>query len=215
MLIVSDIRRLLAEREPDSNGMREIIAAQFIADESSIFGDVNTDWHDRELAWYLSESLNVNDIYGDIPKIWQDVSDRDGYINSNYGWCIFSRENGRQYDNAIEALMQDPYSRQANMIYTRPSMHVDAKKNGRRDFMCTNTVQLLIRNDVLYYIVNMRSSDAVFGYKGDRYWHEFVFNRAILDIGNVSKGHMVWNAGSLHVYPRHESLVQEWINGPE
>lgn len=216
---VADIRRELASLTPDENGMRELIAAQFIADEDSIFGSPNEDWHRRELDWYLSESRNVNDIAGNIPKIWKDIADEYGMINSNYGWCIYSEANYSQYRKAMKALRDDPYSRQAVMIYTRPTMHEDSKVRGRKDFMCTNTVQLVIRDGVMHYIVNMRSSDAVFGYKGDRAWHEHVFNEAVHEHSTLSstvkKGNLIWNAVSLHVYPRHEKLVQDWINGSD
>lgn len=216
MKTVFDIRRELAQCVPDKSGMREIIAAQFIADEDAIFGEVNQDWHDRELAWYLTQSRNVNDIKGKVPKIWQDVSDEDGNINSNYGWCIFSDENNSQFRRAMDALIANEYTRQAVMIYTRPTMHQESVHKGRYDFLCTNTVQLIIRDNVMHYVVNMRSSDAVFGYKGDRAWHDFVFDMAIERYFKASrpvvKGNIIWNAVSLHVYPRHEKLVQEWLN---
>ena len=86
-------------------------------------------------------------------------------------------------------------------------MHEAARHKGMRDFICTNTVQLLIRDGELHYLVSMRSSDAVFGYKGDLAWHTYVHEKASRDLG-VPAGKIVWNAGSLHVYPRHHHLVQ-------
>ena len=204
---VDTIRRKFCDLEPDEKGMLELVNARFIADEPAIFGTPNEDWHRRELEWYLSESLSVHDIPPPIPTIWQEVASTEGKINSNYGWCIFSTENWSQYDHAIEALQKDPYSRQALMIYTRPTMHEAARHKGMRDFICTNTVQLMIRDGELHYLVNMRSSDAVFGYKGDYAWHRFVHEKACQDLG-VPAGKIIWNAGSLHVYPRHYHLVQ-------
>ena len=59
----------------------------------------------------------------------------------------------------------------------------------------------------------MRSNDAVFGYKNDRYWHNHVFNKALADLRphypKLAKGKLYWNAASLHVYPRHFKLVEE------
>jgi thymidylate synthase len=195
-------------------GMLEIVGCQFIADEPTIFGEPNEDWHKRELSWYLSQSLNVFDIPPPIPKIWQEVAASDGTINSNYGWCIFSAENGYQFVNAAEALRKNESTRQATMIYTRPSMHVEALHDGRYDFICTNTVQLFIRDGKLIYIVNMRSSDAVFGYKGDFAWHQWVQDEMVSTLKgfemDVQRGPIVWNANSFHVYPRHRHLVQEY-----
>jgi thymidylate synthase len=92
-------------------------------------------------------------------------------------------------------------------------MHKDAFVDGMKDFMCTYAVQLMIRNGKLNYIVYMRSNDAVFGYKNDKYWHDVVFNKALDELKgmypNLTKGNMYWNAASLHVYPRHFHLLED------
>ena len=49
--------------------MLEIRGASFIADEASIFGTVNYEYVERELEWYKSMSLSVNDIPGGPPAI--------------------------------------------------------------------------------------------------------------------------------------------------
>ena len=212
-LKVSDIRKAFQKETPNETGNIEIINAVFIADELTIFGTVNEDWNRRELAWYLSESLSVHDISPPVPTIWLDNASIKGTINSNYGWCIYSKDNGYQYNAAISALISDKNTRQAVMIYNRPTMHVDSKKYGMKDFMCTNTVQLYIRDNALHYSVYMRSNDAVYGYKGDRAWHEFVYNQALTQLSThysgLRRGMMLWNAASLHVYPRHFDLVKE------
>jgi thymidylate synthase len=209
---VADIRELFRLQEPDPiSGMLEIINASFIADEDTIFGEPNEDWHRRELNWYLSQSLFVKDIPAPVPAIWKQVASTKGEINSNYGWCIMSTENGDQFVNSIRALRTDVNTRQATMIYTRPSMHKDFNRDGMRDFICTNTAQMMIRGGLLHYIVNMRSNDAVFGFKGDLAWHKFVQNEALSILKNtypyLKNGPIYWNAASLHVYPRHHDLV--------
>lgn len=193
----------------DKTGVKtiEMIGAQFVADEPAIFGKVDEDYVKRELEWYRSMSLNVNDIPGGPPKIWRDVSDVDGYINSNYGWCIWSPINGEQYKHCYEQLKSDRNSRRAIMIYTRPEMQYDYNTDGRSDFMCTNTVQYLVRNGELYAIVSMRSNDVVYGYKNDYAWQAYVQQSLAADLG-VEVGPIIWNVGSLHVYERHFGLVK-------
>jgi len=156
----------------DKTGVKtlEIMNASFIASDPLIFGSVNEDYVQRELEWYLSESLNVNDIPGETPQIWKQVSDRDGFINSNYGWCIFSSENNYQFYHAVTELENNPDSRRAVMIYTRPTMWGDHNENGRSDFMCTNAVQYMIRDGKVHAVVQMRSNDVVFGYRNDYAW---------------------------------------------
>lgn len=198
------------------NDTIEIINCSFISDEESIFGELNMDYIKREIEWYESKSLNINDIKGNIPKIWKDVASKDGTINSNYGWCIFSKDNGYQLNNSINALIKNKHSRQATMIYIRPSMHKDAIENGMKDFMCTYSVQLMIRSNKLHYMVYMRSNDAVFGYKNDRYWHnyihDFVMERLRLEYRDIEKGNLYWNVASMHIYSRHFNLIEKYIN---
>ena len=95
------------------------------------------------------------------------------------------------------------------MIYTRPSMWLDYDLNGRSDFMCTNTVQYMIRGGQLHAIVQMRSNDAIFGYKNDKAWQSHVQEKLAADLG-VEVGPLHWNVGSLHVYARHYYLVDHY-----
>lgn len=191
----------------------EIINACFIADEPAIFGTVNEEWCKREQDWYYSQSLNVNDIPGGPPKVWSMVATREGRINSNYGYLLFSEGNCLQFEGCIKQLEDDKFSRRALMIYTRPSMQYAYNIDGMSDFVCTNTVQYLIRDNLLFALVSMRSSDAIFGYKGDLHWQkhvqELVYNRLKLTYEDLSIGPIIWNAGSLHIYERHFHLITE------
>ena len=208
---VSDIRRMFIEEKKRGipvGDTYELTGVSFIADEEAIFGEPNYDYIASELDWYRSGSLNVYDIKPHPPRIWTLVSDRDGIINSNYGHLIFSRDNHWQYDNVLKTLRCDPTSRQAVMIYTRPSMHSDAFENGRHDFVCTNTVQYLLRDGKLNAVVNMRSNDVVFGYRNDYAWQQHVL-AVLADDLDVLPGTITWQVGSLHVYSRHWHLIPE------
>lgn len=187
--------------------MLELIGATFVADEDVIFGAVNDSYVKRELEWYSKMSLNIYDIPGgDPPREWVNSADPEGNINSNYGWLIWSSENNDQYANVRAELTANPNSRRAVMIYTRPSMWSDYKKNGMNDFICTNTVQFMLRDDELICVVQMRSNDVVYGYKNDRAWHKVIHERLANDL-SCKVGRMIWHAGSLHVYERHFKLV--------
>jgi thymidylate synthase len=75
--------------------------------------------------------------------------------------------------------------------------------------MCTNAVQYLIRDGVLHACVQMRSNDAVLGYKNDRAWQHTVLSRLAHDL-SLPVGDLFWSAGSLHVYERHFFLVDHY-----
>lgn len=216
LLDVNDIRKLFIDAlesesyVTDKTGckMLEVMGACFIANEPAIFGTVNEEYVKREIQWYESKSLNVYDIPPPVPQIWKQVATPDGYINSNYGWCIYSTKNWQQYTSVLDTLKADPESRRAIMIYTRPSMQVEYNMSGMSDFMCTNTVQYLIRNGAVHAVVNMRSNDVVFGYKNDYAWQKHVLDSVSKDL-DVPAGNIIWQVGSLHVYERHFNLVKK------
>lgn len=201
----------------DKSGVKclEIENASFIANEPTIFGAPN-EYIDRELVWYKSQSLNVNDIPAPVPQIWKNVATKEGLINSNYGWCIWSKENGSQYSSCLKQLITNRDSRRAVMIYTRPSMQTDYNKDGMSDFMCTSNVQYMIRNNKLHSYVYMRSNDSVMGYKNDWAWQNHVLEELLADLKftypHLQKGDMIWNACSLHVYEPHFYLVDHFAN---
>lgn len=213
--IVQDIREYfidaLAKEEfvIDKTGVKtlELVGASFVADEDHIFGKPNEDYIRRELEWYQSMSRHVDDIPGKTPKIWEDVASKSGLINSNYGWCIWSLDNHEQFLHAYKELHDNPNSRRALMIYTRPSMWYDYNFDGMSDFMCTNTVQYLIRDGKLISIVSMRSNDVVYGYRNDFAWQKYVQESLAEDL-KIPCGDIIWNVGSLHVYESQFKLVK-------
>jgi thymidylate synthase len=190
----------------------EIQNAHFLADRDWIIRKPNYDYAKREIEWYESQSLYVKDIPGDVPKIWQMCADKDGKINSNYGWCIWSKENCNQFDYCIKRLLDDPHTREACMIYNRPSMQIDCNVNGMHDFMCTYATQAFL-NDIgdnkyrFDYTVFQRSCDACFGYNNDNLWHRYVMHKLVDELNkrglNVILGDMTYNCCSIHVYERH------------
>ena len=212
---VDDIRNLFKSKHlnevyvTDKTGVKtiEIVNANFIADEPTIFGKVNEDYIRRELNWYLSRSLNVNDIEGDVPQIWQMISDKKGKINSNYGYLTLDKKNFNQYFNCAMELHKNPDSRRAVMIYTRPSIWKEYNKKGMSDFICTNAVQYLIRKDKLEVVVQMRSNDVVFGYRNDYAWQKYMADMMCNEL-KIELGNIYWNVGSMHVYERHFKFIK-------
>ena len=197
----------------------ELQNIHFICDKDYIVREPNYDYAKREIEWYESQSLNVNDIPGGAPTIWKQVATSLGYINSNYGWCIFGEYNGKQYEHCLKSLLKDHMTRQAVMIYTRPQMQTDWNKNEMHDFMCTHYVHCFLNevqhpdNNVevyeLKYIVYQRSCDAVFGFNNDFQWHKYVYDKLYNDLIEAgipmseNKPFIEYNCGSLHVYDRH------------
>ena len=201
----------------DKSGCRmlELIGSSFIADAEAIFGEPIRDYIKRELEWYESQSLSVEDIPGETPAIWKEISDVDGIINSNYGYLIYSGDNGYQFSNVLQTLKDNPGSRQATMVYNRPSIHADAYTNGRSDFICTNAVNYFIRSGRLHAVVQMRSNDVIFGYRNDYAWQKYTLDNLVTELRyegiDVAAGDITWQAASLHIYERHFNYVKEYL----
>lgn len=167
-----------------------------------------THYIEAELKWYNSMSLSIDGIK-EYASMWEKICATDGTINSNYGWCIFSAENGNQYENVVAKLRLDPASRQGSMIYTRPTMHRDAKRDGMKDFMCTMYTQSFIRDGMLIYNVHQRSCDFIYGFFNDFAWHCHVYARLREDL-KVKYGMINYVADTIHVYPRHYDLLSKF-----
>lgn len=176
----------------------------------------NEEYVKQELDWYLSQNLSIIPQMEKI-KIWNDVATKDDKkeINSNYGWCIFSEDNGNQYSNCLAELIKNPESRRAVMIYTRPTMWEDYKRNGMSDFICTDGVQCFIRENKLIYIVKQRSCDFVFGFFNDFAWHCYVHSALLKELQitmpKLKRGALMYIPFSLHVYERHFDLIKKII----
>ncbi len=196
----------------DKTGVKtiEMINACFEADKPYIIREPNKDYIKREIEWYESQSLFVQDIPGETPAIWKSVASNIGVINSNYGYLVYSNDQWNQYDNVLKELNNNPDSRRANMIYTRPAIWQDAFIDGMSDFICTNNVQYFIRDDYLITSVYMRSNDAIFGYNNDLAWQTHIRDKLLNDLDkHYGAGPIYWNVGSLHVYERHFKFLEE------
>ena len=207
----------------DKTGQKtiEMLGANFVASEPSIFGKPNQDYINDEINWYESESTNIYDIRGcdqEPPAAWQYSADKHGNINSNYGHLVFSDKYYRQFDMAFDELWRNPDSRRAQMVYNRPSIWVEYNEGGKSDFICTNAQTFYIRDGVLMMVSQMRSNDVVFGYKNDYAWAQHLMDKFVSDWNTIAratgehneieKGMLIWSVMNLHVYERHFHLVK-------
>ena len=203
----------------DKTGVKciELIGASFEADEPAIFGTPNIEYIKKEIDWYQSMSLNINDIYGfgkNPPEAWKYAASPEGWIHSNYGYLIWHQDNYDQYENCLKELKANPNSRRSMIIYNRPEIWNEYDMDGCSDFICTNSVAYYIRNDKLHCSVSMRSNDVVYGYKNDYAWQQYVLHELANDL-SVEVGTMIWQVQNLHVYEKHFDLIKPkviWVD---
>lgn len=167
----------------------------------------------NEIKWYISGDLNIDKIK-DHSKMWATIQDKDGKINSNYGYYVYiekTPENVSQFDYVIDKLSNDIDSRQAIININNISHKYDTK-----DFPCTISIQFIIRDDKLSMIVNMRSTDIIYGLSNDVpafvFFMKHVFDKLSLIHKNLSIGNYYHVSASLHIYKRHFNMLNNIIS---
>ena len=123
------------------------------------------DYAEAEWQWYLSGDNNIKklgELYGKIPEIWKRMADKEGFVNSNYGW---QWKRSDQLNEVIDLLKTNPRTRQAAIsIYDRKEGYMYDN-----DTPCTYAVQFTIVAQHLNMCVTMRSNDLWYGFCNDQY----------------------------------------------
>ena len=155
----------------------------------------NKEYAAAEWAWYLSGDPRVTTLgklYGKIPAIWKNMADKNGEVNSNYG---YQWRRNDQLENVINILEHGFDTRQAAIsIY-------DGKEINKYEFdtPCTYAIQFTVVQGKLYMSVYMRSNDLWYGFCNDQYQfaslQEMVAERLNLPVGTYYH-----HAHNLHLY---------------
>ena len=153
------------------------------------------DYAEAEWQWYLSGDRNIKklgEIYGKVPEIWKRMADKDGNVNSNYGW---QWQRGGQLDEVVSLLKDNPKTRQAAIsIY-------DCKEYPMYDYdtPCTYAVQFTIVDNKLNMCVTMRSNDLWYGFCNDQYCFSMLQQLVAREL-NIPVGNYFHFAHNLHLY---------------
>lgn len=214
--------RLVEFNDVLPNGTVEVVARQMALVPIQPFLDFNgirksnKKYIAKELDWYLSQDLSIKGHVDDI-KIWNLCCTKDERkeVNSNYGYLLFNEENGSQYDNCLDVLLKDKTSRNAIIVYNRPSIYDEYTRDGMHDMICTMFSHFMIRHNALYMIHVMRSNDLIFGFMNDFAWTCFVYQNMYSDLKDkypkLEIGRIFWQSDSMHVYERHFELLKKIV----
>lgn len=158
-----------------------------------------------ELIWYFSTSNKLKDI-NKYSKFWDRIANKDGTINSAYGYLLFSKLDNRykcSWEWAVNSLLKDKDSRQA-IIRFNDSSHSDPTT---QDFVCTLIGVFHIREDKLNLTINMRSNDIHFGLMYDLPFFTLLMQLMRLHLiqkyPSLRLGKYVHFANSLHAYEKN------------
>lgn len=205
-------------------GNRVLYSATWLANKPSMIGERNEDWVRRELDWFASGSNALADMEGPVPKAFQDCANDLGKVNSAYGHTLFNRE-ALPYRHGFAQTLADRIvdtflnegkaTRHATAIISDRDIHYLAQAGGMHDFICTNALNIMIDDeDKLNIIVQMRSMDAVWGYRADYSMWDYLMGWLLGSLAMVypelKRGAITFQVANLHVYPRHFELLAEW-----
>jgi len=155
------------------------------------------DYAEAEWQWYLTGIPNIDvlgDIYGKVPEIWKRMADKQGYVNSNYGW---QWKRNDQLKNVIAMLSNNPSTRQACIsIYDGKEINEGTYTN---DTPCTYAVQFTILHGRLDMCVTMRSNDLWYGFCNDQYCFSKL-QKMVSDELNIEPGVYYHFAHNMHLY---------------
>lgn len=177
---------------------------------------------DFSLSYYVAESLwyflgnNETAWISNYSSFWKKISDDGETANSAYGARIFKKhpligdEAVNQWNYVREELKRDPDSRRAVIHIRTP--HDSIPELASKDMPCTLTLQFFIRDERLFMITNMRSSDLIFGISYDVPFFTLLQERLAHELG-VGLGTYRHVSGSLHIYQRHFEMAEAMLKG--
>ena len=153
------------------------------------------DYAEAEWQWYLSGDNNIEklgELYGKVPEIWKRMADKEGFVNSNYGW---QWQRGNQLGEVIDLLKTNPRTRQAAIsIYDRKEGYMYDN-----DTPCTYAIQFTIQAQHLNMCVTMRSNDLWYGFCNDQYCFSKLQELVATETG-LLVGSYYHFAHNLHLY---------------
>ena len=191
----------ILQRGIDFGDTKAIFNCGFYIDNPSdkAITNVERNWNKKyaaaEWAWYLSGDPKISklgELYGSIHPIWKRMADKNGEVNSNYGYQ-WQRHNQLEY--IVNKLRENPDTRHAAIsIY-------DAKENNEyvHDTPCTYAVQFSIVNNKLCMSVYMRSNDIWYGFCNDQYQFASL-QQMIADRLSIETGWYYHHAHNMHLY---------------
>ena len=155
----------------------------------------SVEYAEAEWQWYCSGDRNIKklgELYGKVPAIWKRMADKNGNVNSNYGW---QWKRNHQLDLVISLLKDKPETRQAAIsIYDGKEINDYAN-----DTPCTYAVQFTVLNGKLNMSVVMRSNDLWYGFCNDQYQFSCLQMYVAYEL-NLPVGTYYHFAHNLHLY---------------
>lgn len=161
----------------------------------------NPNYAEAEWLWYMSGNPSIDklgELYGMIPKIWEQICNEHRLVNSNYG---YQWDRNGQLQSCINELKGNWNTRKASIsLFDGKEYHLYGK-----DTVCTYGIGFTIVDGKLNMTVTMRSNDLITGFCNDQYCFSKLQSLVAVEVG-VEVGNYFHFAQNLHIYPRHYDI---------
>lgn len=177
----------------------------------------------KEWIWYFSGDRDHARI-AESAKLWGDIKNPDGTVNSNYGYLVFYSKVPHPslgevtltpFEWALQALLKDKNTRQAVVTYNTSGYNFE----GNRDYICSQHQAFYIRGDRLDCYVALRSSDLIFGMTYNMPWwsivHQQLYGYLHSMYPDLRLGTIHVKIYSAHIYKRHYELVEKMVKAKD
>ncbi len=175
----------------------------------------------REKELYGSGTKSADD-FGKAAKMWLQIQNPDGTVNSAYGHLIWFKKsvghstfgNGRfmtPWEWAKESLIRDRDTRQAILRFSLP----EHQWFGNKDQVCTMHGTFHIRDGRLHLCMVTRATEVFYGFPYDVPWFMSLMDRMLEELKDVypdlQKGLYTQFVHSLQMYERDREAVEKML----
>lgn len=165
----------------------------------------------HELLWfYVKRTSDCTYLDENNVKIWKEWTNSNNNIGKAYGYQLGKPMmlNGKitnQVHHLIEQLIHNPSSRR----HVLSLWNID-DLDQMELYPCVWNNQWLIKQDVLYLVVNARSNDIGLGHPFNVFQY-YVLQRMISQVTGYKLGTLTLNINDAHIYERHMEALREQI----
>lgn len=166
-----------------------------------------------EVLWYMSGGDKVKVMSYYAPS-YEKFGDVEGRAHGAYGprlmrvvgdGCLAKQT---LLEVAIDMLIKTPDTRQAVVLIWSPMDLMAARQRLSNDIPCTVSLKFYVRDKRLHMITDMRSNDVWLGFPYDVFAFTCIQRVVAAHVG-VDVGLYCHQAGSMHLYARHEEKVRK------
>lgn len=152
-----------------------------------------------EMEWYNSCDPSIEFI-SKYAKTWSEIADKDGKVNSNYGYLMRVKFGFDQFEHCFNKLSKNIHDRQSVIHFKW------AQEDFGLDTPCTICLQFLVYRNELQAHTYMRSNDAFYGFCNDIVWFTSLqidmYNRLREVYPDLKLGSYFHTVGDFHIYEK-------------